>query len=341
MKATVGSVVLAFCSLSALGATRALAQAAPKFGEPQLEQLVAPIALYPDALLAQVLMSSTYPYEIFEAQRWVRQNSGLTGAALESALTQHDWEPSVKAMCGFPSVLERMNGNLDWTKDLGDAFLAQKAGVLATVQSMRHKALQSGSLKTTEQQTVAEEDSMIAITSAGPDVICVPTYSPLFVYGAAWHYPTYDYPALYGAPVAGEEAIAFTTGVAWGAAMYGSCDWHQGDVIVDVDRYNAFDKSTAHSANVQYAAGQQAAWHHDPVHRRRVNYGDAESARKYGWAQAVNDYARGRARAYGDQAAARGYADSGGAFSGSSSGSLDRDASERGAASWRGRDRPR
>jgi hypothetical protein len=359
MKATVASVVLALCTLSAFGAPCALAQTATKLTQPQLEQLVAPIALYPDALLAQVLTSSTYPFEIFEAQRWAKQNSGLAGTALESALTQHDWDPSVKALCGFPSVLAQMNDNLDWTKDLGDAFLAEKASVLATVQSMRQKALQSGNLKTTEQQTVTQDDSMIVVTPASPDLIYVPTYSPLYVYGAEWRYPTYYYPALYRAPIAGYGALAFTTGVAWGAALYGSCDWHRGEVHVDVDRYNTFNRSTVYDANrvdrdrvntyrtsanrrsaydtnFQNAAGHQVAWQHDAFHRQSVNYGNSEVARQYGGAARVNDYDRNRARGYGDQVESRAYSNAAGAFGGSNNASFERYASQRGAASWGG-----
>src|SRR5262249_52059605 len=144
--------------------------APPMFANDRLEQLAAPIALYPDALVAQILMASTYPLEVVEAARWVEKNPELKGAALEEGLKQNEWDPSVKALCGFPTVLKRMNENLAWTKDLGDAFLAQKVELMDTIQEMRRKALDAGSLKTTEQQQVAQDDGKIVIQPASPEV---------------------------------------------------------------------------------------------------------------------------------------------------------------------------
>jgi len=139
-------------------------QSAPStFTTERLEQLVAPIALYPDALLTQILMASTYPLEIVQAERWVEANPGLKGTALEEALKAEDWDPSVKVLCGLPTVLKKMNDELDWTRDLGDAFLSQKADVMDTVQRMRKKALDAGSLKTTEQQKVTQDQDVVVI----------------------------------------------------------------------------------------------------------------------------------------------------------------------------------
>src|SRR5689334_11536182 len=129
----------------------------PTFTQAQLEQLVAPIALYPDGLIVQVLISSTYPLEVVEAARWREKNKSLQGDALDKALESQDWDPSLKTLTKFPEVLQRMSDNLDWTKDLGDAFLANQADVMDTIQRMRAKAMDTGSLKTTEQQTVTKE----------------------------------------------------------------------------------------------------------------------------------------------------------------------------------------
>jgi hypothetical protein len=160
------------------------AQAAPAapagekatFPQDQLEQIVAPIALYPDALVAQLLIAATYPLEVVEAGRWMQKNPKLKGEALEKELQQFTWDPSVKSLCGFPDVLKRMSDNLDWTQDLGDAFLGQKKAVMDAVQSMRHKAFESGTLKSSKELTVKEEaDKIIVIEAADPEVIYVPT----------------------------------------------------------------------------------------------------------------------------------------------------------------------
>jgi hypothetical protein len=160
------------------------------FSKEQLEQIVAPIALYPDALLTQMLMAATYPLEIVQADRFMRANPGLKDTALEEKLKEQDWDTSVKGLCSLPDVLKNMSTNLDWTQDLGDAFLAQQAEVLDTVQRMRGKANDAGNLKTSEQQVVTvQQDKIIVIESKSPEVIYVPTYSPTVVYGAGWGYP--------------------------------------------------------------------------------------------------------------------------------------------------------
>jgi hypothetical protein len=159
------------------------------FSKEQLEQIVAPMALYPDPVVSLMLMASTYPLEIVQAARWVKANPGLKDKALEEALKQHDWDASVKSMCGFPDVLKQMDENLDWTQDLGDAFLAQKTELMDTIQRMRGKAYDSGNLKTTEQQVVTQQpDKIIVVEPADPQVIYVPTYSSTVVYGG-WSYP--------------------------------------------------------------------------------------------------------------------------------------------------------
>src|SRR5881396_2165459 len=209
-----------------------------KLSSAQLEELVAPISLYPDALAVQVLMAATYPLEIVEAARWRAKNSSLQGDALEQALESRNWDPSVESLTRFPDLLKRMSDNLDWTKDLGDAFLAQKDEVLEAVQRLRAKAYESGALKTTKEQVVTreivKEKEIIRVEPADPQVVYVPQYSPSAVYGAPpAAYPTPYYPAMYGYPpgyVATASLLSFGAGMAVGAAVWGDCDWGSHDV---------------------------------------------------------------------------------------------------------------
>jgi hypothetical protein len=193
------------------------------FKPEEIEPLVAPIALYPDSLVSQSLMASTYPLEVVEAARWAKANKTLKGDALTAALEQHTWGPSVKSLVNFPQVLDMMNQKLDMTQRLGDAFLAQQKDVLDAIQRLRSKAQAQGTLKTTKEQTViveqpAAQTTVIKIEPTNPQVVYVPTYNPTVVYGA-WPYPTYPpyayYPSGY---VAATAAFSFTAGVALGAA---------------------------------------------------------------------------------------------------------------------------
>jgi len=236
---------------TAAAKTSAVASPAPgmpeveKFAPDQLEQMVAPVALYPDSLLTQIFMASTFPIQIVQAARWLEKHPGLKEKALEDALKPETWDASVKSICGFPDVLKKMNENLDWTQDMGEAFMAQRSEVLDAVQRMRGKAYESGNLKTTPQQTVTQQpDKIIVIQPSNPEVIYVPQYSSTVVYGSAWAYPTYYYPpAYYGW---GYGAMAFTAGFIWGAAMWGGCSWGWGhsDVDIDVNRQNNFNGRT-------------------------------------------------------------------------------------------------
>ncbi len=347
------------------------AQAAKKpsshFTSEQLEQIVAPIALYPDPLLMQICMGATYPLEIVEATRWAQANPGQTGQVLEAALKQQQWDPSVKSLCGFPDLLKRMNDNLNWTQDLGDAFMGQQGPLLDAVQRMRHQAYDVGQLKTTSEQTVTvQADQMVVIQPADPQVIYVPTYSPTMVYGG-WGYPTWYYPALYAPPSAGAMAFSFGVGVACGAAVWGGCNWAWGhsEVNVNVNNYNTFVKNTDIDASrnvIQNNAGDRADWSHDPAHRGAVNYRDGNTAQYFGGDQGMSrvnaDQARGYAPAAGQLAspsgdwsglnrsgagqlsvggdASRFSGQSSGAFSGAWNPSLDSAASMRGGMSLGG-----
>ena len=238
----------------------------------RLDQLVAPIALYPDTLLAQVLMASTYLIEVVQAERFAEANKKLKGDKLKEALAKQDWDVSVKELVSTPTVLAMMNDKLDWTEKLGDAVLAQQADVMDAIQRLRAKAQANGKLETTEQQivTVKQEagQQVIEIEPASPDVIYIPYYDPSVVYGE-WPYP--EYPAYYYPPPAGYVVGgAIATGLAWGVAyaigreIWDDIDWNHGDINIDVDR-NDIDR------NFEIDRGFKK-WEHDSYHRRGVNY---------------------------------------------------------------------
>jgi len=242
----------------------------------ELEQLLAPIALYPDALLAQVLMASTYPLEIVQAARWLKENAKLTGKALEDAMQKQRWDPSVKSLTAMPQVLEMMDTKIDWTQKLGDAFLAQQAQVMETVQALRAKAAAAGNLKSTpEQQVSTVQESgktVIVIEPANPQVVYVPTYDPTVVYGA-WPYPAY--PPYYYYPPAyypGAGMFWFGAGMLVGAAIWGGCNWGGGGVYINHHNYNNFNRSNV---------GGDSNWRHNVDHRKGVAYRDQATARQY------------------------------------------------------------
>ena len=200
----------------------------------QLDQLVAPIALYPDALVAQVLAGATYPIEVVQAARWQSANAGLSGAALAAAVASQDWDPSIKALTQFPSVLANMNTNLSWTSALGQAYYYQPNDVLNAVQVMRQRALAAGTLATTPQQTVLNQNGLVTIEPANPDMVYVPTYNPFAVYGAPVPaYPGYSMGELVGAGVLGflaGVAVGWFANEPWGW-NYWNTDWHHHYVI--------------------------------------------------------------------------------------------------------------
>ena len=182
----------------------------------QLQQLVAPIALYPDSLVAQILAASTFPEQVVQADRWVQAHPDLKGDALGHAVDQQPWDPSVKALTAFPSVLGNMDKNLSWTSSLGDAYYNQQPEVMDAVQVMRRRAQQAGNLKTTPQQTVETQGSTIVIQSAAPEVVYVPAYDPWVVYGD----PIVAWPGGTRIPASGTTALTF--GGASGSRSVGS-----------------------------------------------------------------------------------------------------------------------
>ena len=271
------------------------------FSKEQIEQLLAPIALYPDSLLSQVLMAATYPVDVAEAAKWSKANKDMKGDAAVQAVQNQPWDPAVQSLAAFPQVLQAMGDKPDWVQNLGDAFLASSKDVLDAVQRLRARAQQAGNLKTNEQQKViveeaAPQQTVIKIEPAQPDQIYVPAYNPTYVYGT-WPYPyyppyywppySYYYPGYY-------PGAAFAAGVFWGAAigsiMWGNCNWGGGDININTDRFNQIN----HNRQIDRS---QNKFQHNAANRKGTPYRDQASRDKYGQgrggAEARNNF-RGR-----------------------------------------------
>jgi hypothetical protein len=274
---------------------------AKTFSQQELDQLLAPIALYPDAVLVQILMASTYPLDIILAERWVKANTSLKDKALQDALQQQPWDPSVKSLTVFPQVLTMMSEKLDWTQKLGDAFLADQQGVMATAQVLRGKAVAQGSLKDSNEQKVITETqnntTIIKIEPANPEVVYVPTYNPAVFYGT-WPYPAYPpyywYPPAYYYPpgyVWGGALLGFTAGAIIGGALWGNANWGGGDININTNRFNDFNRTNI----------SDGKWKHNSDRRGAVPYRDKGVAQQYGRGRAGDaasrDAFRGRAEA--------------------------------------------
>ncbi len=322
----------------------------------QLQQLVAPIALYPDSLVAQILAASTFPDQVVEADRWVQAHPDLKGDALGQAVDQQPWDPSVKALTAFPSVLGNMDKNLSWTSSLGDAYYNQQEDMMDAVQVMRQRAQEAGNLTSTPQQTVTTQDSTIIIEPASPEVVYVPAYDPWVVYGGpivAWP-GWYPYPGIwYGGPYLSFGVgfgIGYFGGYGWGWHHWGS-DWHNRVVIHDHERYRS-RSNTFYNRNNYYRGGDARGG----VNRDRGGYnGDrgGDRARGNEGNRPPNGNTGGRGGDYNrpgptttpfnGNAQARGYAEprgqSGvrsGAFSNYDHGGQERSFSSRGSASFGG-----
>src|SRR5438477_7606123 len=256
-------------------------EAAPKIPNDQLDSLVAPIALYPDPLLAQILAVSTYPLEVIQLEQWLKRNPNLKDQALADGVAKQPWDPSVQAMAVFPDVVTRLSANVGWTTNLGNAFLAQQQDVMDAVQRMRAKAQTKGALKTTQQQKVETEKveggkEVIVIESANPQYVYVPSYDPAVVYGP----PVYPYPAYYYPGYVPGMGLAFGTGLILGAAWannWGNCNWGHSDITINNN--NNFNRNNINNIN----RGQQGGkWQHNAQHRGGAPYGDRNTANKYG-----------------------------------------------------------
>ncbi len=256
----------------------------------QIEQFVAPVALYPDALLAQIFMAATYPGEVVEANGWAQQNPGLQGDSLAVALDGQNWDVSVKSLVPFPEVLNRMAVNVAWTQDLGNAFLVQPDDVTNAVQRLRHRSYDAGYLRTSQYQRVMVEQQYIQIMPVGLQLVYVPAYNPMVVYGPGWGYPTYYYPAMMAPPpyyVSG-NVISFGVGFAVGAALFGAFDWNHHDVYYGPNFYqyrgyhtNVVDWQRRYPNE---SPGGRNTWQHNPVHRGATGYNNPVLQQKYGHA---------------------------------------------------------
>jgi len=256
------------------------AAAKSAFKQEELDQMLAPVALYPDSLLTQILMASTYPLEIVQADRWAKQNKNMKGDALTKALEAQPWDPSVKSLVNFPDILAVMSEKLDLTQKMGDAFLAQQKDVMDTVQKLRAKAQAAGNLKTTKEQKVVVEKETIIIESASPEVIYVPSYNPTVVYGS-WPYPAYPpyyyYPPVYATPYFFGAGIAI--GAAWGYA-WGHSDWHGGHVNHNYNQ-NININNNINRGKYQGQGQPKGNWQHNASHRGGVAYRDQKTAQQY------------------------------------------------------------
>ena len=306
----------------------------------QLQQLVAPIALYPDALVAQILAASTFPEQVVEANRWLQAHPDLEGDALSQAVDSQPWDPSVKALVAFPSVLGNMDKNLAWTSSLGDAYYNQEEAVMDAVQAMRQRAQEAGNLKTTPQQTVTTEGSTIIIQPANPEVVYVPAYDPWVVYGdpvMAWP-GWYPYPGIwFDGPFLSFGfgfGIGWSGGFGWGWGDWG-CDWHHHYVTHDHGRYSSGSRTFYDRSSYYRGAGARGGG------LKARNSGDRPANAGHG---GVYNRPGAKTRPFGgDTGAARGYAaprnQSGtrsGAFSGYDHGGQTRGFSSRGSTSFGG-----
>jgi hypothetical protein len=260
----------------------------PTFRQEELDQMLAPIALYPDDLLAQVLMAATYPLEVVQAARWVQANPSLSGDQLAAALEQQDWDPSVKSLVNFPSVLQMLNDRLEWTQKLGDAFLAQKDQVMDTVQKLRQRAQAQGYLQSSSRERVVvdPQSQEIAIEPADPQEMYVPAYDPTVAYGPWWWpaYPPYYYYPPGMVITGGFFGFGVALGPAWGYA-WGGFNWHRHDVLINVTRNARFNNRidrNRYASHVTTGGGGRGEWRHDPAHRGGVAYRTPSVAQQFG-----------------------------------------------------------
>jgi hypothetical protein len=255
----------------------------------QLDAVVAPIALYPDPLLSQTLVASTYPLEIIQLQQWLEKNPGLKDQALVDAVSKQPWDPSIKAMAALPDLVKRLSNDIQWTTDLGNAFLAQESDVMNAVQRMRAKAQNNGTLKSDEHQkvetAVENNQSVIEVQQADPNVVYVPSYNPVAVYGpAVYPYPSIYYPPYYGTGAAiATGAIAFGSAIALGAFWGGGWGWGAGwgHGSINVNNNNFFNRNNAFNRNNFNRTGSNA-WRHNPAHRGGTPYANRATANRFG-----------------------------------------------------------
>jgi Protein of unknown function (DUF3300) len=254
---------------------------AVEFSQAELDQLLAPIALYPDTVLSQVLIAATYPIEIIQADRWARANTGVKGADAVKLVENKDWDPSVKALVAFPDILQRMSDDVDWTQKLGDAFLSNEPKVMDTIQNLRKKAYASGSLEKVQHLKVQRSAETIVIEPAQERIVYVPVYDTRVVYGN-WWWP--EYPPVYWHQPA---SYAYVSGFYWGPSIYigprffySSCHWRNRHVVV-IDHHHHSHRTFYTGGSIVSYEGARA-WRHEPVHRRGVAYYNNRLRDNYG-----------------------------------------------------------
>lgn len=276
-------LVLTLIPLVLAPASQAADREEVEFSQAELDQMLAPIALYPDALLSQVLIASTYPLEIIQADRWVRSNKDLkTDDALKFAQNK-DWDPSVKALVAFPDVLKRMSEDVDWTQSLGDAFLADEEAVMDSVQRLRKRAYAAGNLDKAQHISVERDDDNIIIEPAEERVVYVPVYDTRVVYGN-WWWP--DYPPVYWHY---PSSYTYVSGFYWSSSIfigptyfYSSPRWRDRRIVV-IDHHHHYDGHTRFYTGRDIVRHRDARdWHHDPKHRHGVAYYNNNLRETYG-----------------------------------------------------------
>ncbi|MDB5927992.1 MAG: hypothetical protein JWN13_6928 [Betaproteobacteria bacterium] len=240
------------------------------FTQEQLDQMLAPIALYPDAVLSQNLMASTYPLEVVQADRWCKAHPKLTPAELQKALASEPWDPSVKSLCAFGTVLDRMSRDLTWTRNLGEAFVGQQPQVMGEIQALRSRARNAGTLVSNSEQLVTISNGDITIVPRDPQVVYVPTYNPNVAYGKWWWPVSPYYPAYWAAP--GGIPWYWGAGIAVGLGLWGLFDWHHHRVDIDLPRYNRLYGE--HLAD--------AHWRFNPAHHGGVGFRSPALDHMYG-----------------------------------------------------------
>jgi Protein of unknown function (DUF3300) len=299
--------------------TLAQAPSAPQYTQQtaeQLQQLVAPIALYPDSLVAQILAASTFPEQVVVADRFVQAHPDLKGDELGHSVDQEPWDPSVKALTAFPSVLGNMDKNLSWTSSLGDAYYNQQPDVMDAVQAMRRRAEQAGNLKSTPQQKVETKGSTIVIQPAAPEIVYVPAYDPWLVYGdpiVAWP-GWYPYPGIWWDGPYLSWGIGFEMGwfggFGWGWGHWGF-DWHHRYAVYDHNRYYSHSTTFYNRNNVYRGGAARGGGFNRPGPATRPFDGDSRAARGYAEPRGQSGVRSGAFSGYGHGGEERGYSSRG------------------------------
>lgn len=296
MKSRILSLLILLCAVVipvAFAETSEDLENEPVFTQQELDQMLAPIALYPDALLSQILMASTYPAEVVLAARWSREHPDLKGDAAVKAVERADWDPSVISLTAFPQILAEMNARPEWTEQLGDAFMIQQAQVMETIQHLRRQAHAAGNLRSSDEITVLHQGQTIVIEQAAPEVVYVPYYNPTVVYGRWW----WDaYPPVYWDPWPGYYS-GYRPGYYWGSGIpvglgffYSNFDWHRHHINVHQHHYgHSKNHHRRHRlADSDPGRNKPQQWKPDSSHRNNAQHGRPASRHRFGNGSPIN-----------------------------------------------------